>query len=113
MCRKLEERVSRVQGVGRYPTSLTDAQWLLVQPILTAASRTGLPRRVNLRAVVDAICYRARTGCQWRMLPSDLPPWQTVYFYFRRWDDNGTWEQIRGVLHMRSNIRADRRGTVQ
>ena len=49
----------------------------------------GRPRKTNLRAVVEAILYVLRAGCPWRMLPSDFPPWQTVYGYFRRWRDNG------------------------
>ena len=68
----------------RYPTDLTDAEWALVEPFLPQPERTGRRRAVDLREVLNAIRYVARTGCGWRMLPKDFPPWQTVYWWFRR-----------------------------
>lgn len=68
----------------RYPTDLTDEEWAKVEPYLPAPARTGRQREVNLREVLNAIRYLARTGCGWRMLPKDFPPWQTVYWWFRR-----------------------------
>ena len=71
-----------------YPSDLTDEQWELLSPLLPAAKPGGRPRTVELREILNAILYVLRTGCAWRMLPHDLPPWQTVYKYLllRRWD---------------------------
>jgi transposase len=68
----------------RYPTDLTDDEWSQVAPLLPRAGRTGRRRRIDLREVLNAIRYLARTGCGWRMLPINFPPWQTVYWWFRR-----------------------------
>jgi transposase len=68
----------------RYPTDLTDEEWALVAPMLPGAARTGRPASVDSREVLNAIRYLARAGCGWRMLPNDFPPWQTVYWHFRR-----------------------------
>ena len=81
-----------------YPTRLSDAQWATLAVYFAADSPLGRPRKTNLRAVVEAILYVLRAGCPWRMLPSDFPPWQTVYGYFRRWRDNGTWQRIHRYL---------------
>ncbi len=67
-----------------YSTDLTDAQWAVLEPLLPVARTRGRPRRTDLRAVIDAILYLLRTGCQWRLIPSDFPPWGTVWWYFRR-----------------------------
>lgn len=68
----------------RYPTDLTDEEWSQVEPLLPKPGKTGRRRRVNLREALNAIRYLARTGCGWRMLPVNFPPWQTVYWWFRR-----------------------------
>jgi putative transposase len=62
----------------RYARDLTDAEWALIEPHMSAVKRLGRPRETELRAVIDAILYIARTGCQWRMLPKDFPPFTTV-----------------------------------
>ena len=66
-----------------YPSRLSETQWATLAAYFAADSQFGRPRETNLRAVVEAILYVLRAGCPWRMLPSDLPPWQTVYGYFR------------------------------
>ena len=71
-------------------TDLTDAEFALVAPCLPPPSRLGRPRTTDLRAVLDAIFYLLRTGCQWAMLPKDFPPKSTVFGYFRRWWQDGT-----------------------
>ena len=68
----------------RYPTDLTNEEWATVEPFLPPPAKTGRQREVDLREVLNAIRYLARTGCGWRMLPKDFPPWQTVYWWFRR-----------------------------
>src|SRR5437879_10477449 len=62
----------------RYASDVTDAEWALIEPHMPAAKPLGRPREIELRAVFDAILYIARTGCQWRMLPKDFPPFTTV-----------------------------------
>lgn len=68
----------------RYPTDLTDEEWLLIQPFLPPVPKRGRKPTTDLRDVLDALRYLARTGGGWRMLPNDFPPWQTVYWWFRR-----------------------------
>lgn len=68
----------------RYPTDLTDAEWQRVEALLPRPSKRGRRRSVDLREILNAIRYLVRTGCGWRMLPKDFPPWQTVYWWFRR-----------------------------
>ena len=87
----------------RYPGDLTDNQWSILAPLLPPARPGGRPCTVDLREVVNATLYVLRTGCAWRMLPHDLPPWQTVYKYFRRWTLDGTWERVHQTL--RPNVR--------
>ncbi|MGA3984566.1 transposase, partial [Ralstonia nicotianae] len=68
----------------RYPSDLTDIEWAAVQPLLPRAAVRGRRRECDLREVVNALRYLVRAGCGWRMLPHDFPPWQTVYWWFRR-----------------------------
>ena len=68
----------------RYPTDLTDEGWLFIQPFLPPVAKRGRKLATDLRDVLDALGYLARTGGGWRMLPNDFPPWQTVYWWFRR-----------------------------
>jgi putative transposase len=74
-----------------YDTDLTDAAWAFVAPVLPAARPGGRPRTTNLRAVLNAIFYLLRTGCQWRLLPREFPPCGTVYHYFQAWRDSVRW----------------------
>ena len=74
-----------------YSTDLTDAAWALIAPLLPAARTGGRPRTTDLRAVLNAIFYLLRTGCQWRLLPREFPAWGTVYHYFRTWKNTGVW----------------------
>ena len=78
----------------RYASDLTDAEWALIEPHMPAVKPLGRPRETELRSVLDAILYIARTGCQWRMLPKDFPPFTTVQGYFYDWRDNGRFEKI-------------------
>ena len=81
-----------------YPSDLTDAQWEWVAISLPASKPGGRPREVDLREVVNAILYLNRSGCQWDMLPHDLPPRSTVHEYFAAWRDDGTWERVLRVM---------------
>jgi putative transposase len=86
-----------------YPTDLTDEQWDVLRPLLPKRRKhaAGRPASVSRRDLVDAILYILRTGCQWRMLPHDFPPWGTVSSQFCRWRRNGVWERIQNTLHQR------------
>jgi len=81
-----------------YPSDLTDEQWALLAPLLPDAKPGGRPRSVDLREVVNGLLYVLRTGCPWRHLPHDLPPWGTVWAYFRRWRDDGTLDRLHDEL---------------
>jgi len=87
-------------GMSRkpYPSDLSDAEWLILKPLIPPAKRGGRIRRVNMREIVDAIYYVLRSGCAWRMLPHDFPPWQTVYGYFNIWRREGVWETMNDAL---------------
>src|ERR1051326_8331772 len=80
-----------------YPTDLKYTEWLQIMEFFPASPR-GRPCKWARWQIVNAIFYVTRTACQWRMLPKDLPPWQTVYGYFRRWTGQGRWEQINAAL---------------
>ncbi len=87
-----------------YPSDLTDAQWALIEPLVPGRStrgkgtRGGRPLKYSRRRIIDAILYVDRTGCSWRQLPHDFPPWETVYFYFQRWAADGTVDRIQDAL---------------
>ena len=80
-----------------YPTDLKYTEWMLIADFFPAHP-LGRPRKWEMWQIVNAILYVVRTVCQWRMLPTNLPPWQTVYGYFRRWKKNGVWERINEEL---------------
>jgi transposase len=92
----------------RYTTDLTDAEFALIAPRLPAPSRIGRPRRADLRAVLNAIFYLLRTGCQWALLPKEFPPKSTVYEYFRRWWADGILLGIYHALLERARVAAGR-----
>src|SRR5438477_3747572 len=81
-----------------YPTDLTDRQWDCIKDLLPSAKPGGRPRSLDLRAVLNAIFYLLKTGCQWRMLPQTYPKWQSVYYYFRVWRDSGIWQRLHATL---------------
>jgi putative transposase len=81
-----------------YPTDLTDEQWQILEPMIPPEKHGGRHRTVDMREVVNAILYILRTGCQWRNLPHDFPPWGTVSWYFWLWCNDGTWTRIHDKL---------------
>jgi putative transposase len=94
-----------------YPTDLTDEQWTVLEPLLPSAKAGGRPRKTDLRAVVNGLLYLNRSGCQWRMLPHDYPPWKTVYNYFRAWMDDGTWDCLVAILRVEVRLAEGRQAT--
>lgn len=91
-----------------YPSDLTDAEWALIEPLLPPPAQCGHPRTVDLREVMNALIYMARTGCQWRHLPHDFPPWSTVHTYFRKWRMSGDWERINTQLRQQVRLKFGR-----
>lgn len=87
-----------------YPTDLSDSQWQIIEPYVKDKRK----RKYGCRALLNAMFYLVKTGCQWRMLPHEYPKWQTVYFYFSRWKGNGTLEQIQQVLVEKQRVRMGR-----
>jgi putative transposase len=92
----------------RYASDLTDAEWSLLQPFMPAPSPIGRPRETDLRSVVDAILYMAATGCQWRQLPKEFPPYSTVQGYFYEWSRQGRFAAMNHVLVMAAREMAGR-----
>jgi transposase len=91
-----------------YSTDLSDAEWACLEEHLPTAENQGRPRVHSLREILDAIFYITKSGCAWRLLPHEFPPWKTVYHYFRAWRLNGTWERIHRALRERMRVRLER-----
>jgi transposase len=94
-----------------YPYDVSDDEWALLEPLVPAPVPGGRPPRHPRREIVNAILYVLRTGCQWRALPHDLPPWGTVWWYFRRWREEGVWERVNAVLREQARSRLGREPT--
>src|ERR1700751_333397 len=92
----------------RYPTDLSDTEWELVEPLVPAVRPGGRPALHQRREIVDALAYWLRAGCAWRLLPHDLPPWQTVYHYWRLWRLGGRGGAVLTVLRERERVRRGR-----
>src|SRR5919202_9174 len=91
-----------------YPTDLSDAEWKCIEPHLPTPRAAGRPRRHSLREILDAIFYIVKSGCSWRLLPHEFPPWKTIHHYFRTWRINGTWEKLHAALRNRLRVRLKR-----
>jgi putative transposase len=81
-----------------YPTDLNDKEWAVIEPYVPKPKTGGRPAEHSRREIINAIAYVLRSGCAWRLMPHDLPPWSTVYDYFRQWRIDGTWERINTAL---------------
>jgi putative transposase len=93
-----------------YPTDLSDNEWKYIEPHALRPKGQGRPRIYSPREILDAIFYVLRSGSQWRMLPHDFPrTWPTVYYYFRKWRLDGTWERINKAIreHLRVRLKID------
>jgi putative transposase len=91
-----------------YLTDLSDAEWEYIEGLLPTPENEGRPRLHSLREILNAIFYIVRSGCAWRLLPHDFPPWKTVYHYFRFWRLDGTWERMHLALRQRVRVRMKR-----
>ncbi len=92
-----------------YPSDMTDEEWTLIESLLPRRTYRGASLWTPKRDVINAIFYVNRSGCAWRMLPKDYPPWQTVYGYFARWKRDGTWQGIHDALRRRVRLKAGRK----
>jgi putative transposase len=91
-----------------YLTDLSDAEWECIEGLLPTPENEGRPRLHSLREILNAIFYVVRSGCAWRLLPHDFPPWKTVYHYFRLWRVDRTWERMHRALLQRVRVRLKR-----
>lgn len=94
-----------------YSTDLSDQEWAVLAPLLPSAKSGGRPRSVDLHRILDGIFYVLRSGCQWRLLPREFPPWSTVYDYFRKWRNAGVWERLNTALREQVRQQAGRERT--
>lgn len=91
-----------------YASDLTDEQWALIEPLIPVY-KWGRPRELDMRAVVNAICYIDKTGCQWEMLPKEYPNHNSVYHHFARWSEEGAWQVINTALREQVRVAAERK----
>lgn len=99
---------TKIETRKAYETDLTDAQWEIIAPMLPPEVGGGRHRSVDLREVVNAIFYRLRTGCAWKLLPHDFPPKSTVFWYFRNWSRSGTLQAVHDALAQAVRVAAGR-----
>jgi putative transposase len=91
-----------------YSTDLSDAEWRCLEGHLPTPRNDGRPRIHSLREILNAIFYIVKSGCAWRLLPHDFPPWKSVYHYFRTWRLDGTWERMHAAIRERTRVRTGR-----
>jgi transposase len=92
-----------------YPTDVTDDQWVAIEPLVTTVStKGGRPSEIDLRAIVNALIYKNRTGCQWRFLPADFPPMGAIRYYFDKWNADGTFVKLNDMLRKAARKALDR-----
>ncbi len=92
----------------KYPTDLTDKQWEKLEPLLPQRTNKGRPPKYTYREIVNGMLYVLRGGISWRMLPRDLPPWRSVYWYFMQWRDAGVFERLNDILRMEVRTKEER-----
>ncbi len=89
-----------------YPTDLKDKEWAKIEHLVPQPKSGGRPAKYERREILNALFYMTKSGCTWRMLPHDLPPWEVVYMYFAQWRDEGVFERINEVLRRQVRIEA-------
>ena len=98
--KRSQQRMPQTLNRDAYPSDLTDEQWEWLEPLVPAISPQAVYHVHERREIINGILYVLRSGCPWRLLPHDLPAWETVYTYFRRWQSEGVWDHILKVLRM-------------
>ncbi len=106
--KRSQHRMPKTLNRNGYPSDLTDEQWVLLEPLVPALSSEAAYHVHERREIVNAILYVLRSGCPWRMLPHEFPAWGTVYYYFRRWQREGIWDQVLRALRMQVRRKQDR-----
>lgn len=91
-----------------YPSDLTEAEWNLIADMIPMPKQGGRPAKYDRREIVNGILYVLRSGCSWRMMPHDLPAWDSVFGYFNRWKKAGVWEKIHQTLYSQMREQLDR-----
>lgn len=104
----IENRARYNRDQLRYPSDTTDEEWTEMAPVIPPARRGGRKRTVNIREVLNGLLYVLSTGCQWRALPKDFPPRSTVFYYFGRWEADGTLRRLQDALYVRCREQAGR-----
>ena len=107
----MANRVRYKRGQLRYPSDTTEEEWAQLAALIPPARRGGRKRTVNIREVLNGLLYVLSTGCQWRAIPTDLPPRSTIFDYFARWQADGTWGQIHATLYVRCREQAERQAS--
>jgi putative transposase len=97
-----------------YPSDISDAEWEIFKPMLPLPKGFGHPVEVNFREILNGIFYVQRSGCQWEMMPHDLPPYSTVYSYFQKWQRKGLWQTMHDQVRqqLRTKLGRDEHSTV-
>lgn len=93
-----------------YPSDVTDKEWSIIEPFMPSEYEDGVERKYDYREIINGVFYLLRAGCSWRSLPHDLPPWRSVYGYFRTWKLNGLWERMNKEIRekLRENLGRDK-----
>jgi putative transposase len=91
-----------------YSTNLTNAEWECLKLYVPPPNKRGRPKIHSTREILNAIFYVLKSGCAWRLLPRDFPPWESVYYWFRRWRIDGTFERLNAALRVRLRVRLRR-----
>ena len=104
-------RKQHIRKTSRYQTDVTDEEWRAIMPHLPAANSTGRPRAWPMREIINGIFYVMRSGCPWRLLPSDLPPWSTIYRWFAKFRDEDRFAKINHALVMFDRERTGRQSS--
>ena len=104
-------RKQHIRETSRYQTDVTDEEWLVIMPHLPSANSTGRPRAWPMREIINGIFYVMRSGCPWRLLPSDLPPWSTIYRWFAKFRDEDRFAKINHALVMFDRERTGRQSS--
>lgn len=104
----IENRARYNRDHLRYPSDATEEEWTEVVPLIPPARRGGRKRTVNIREVFNGLLYVLSTGCQWRAIPKEFPPRSTIFYYFGRWEADGTLRRIHAALYVRCREQADR-----
>ena len=93
-----------------YSSDLSDQEWSEIEHFFKRSDPRGARSIYNKHTIVNAILYVVKTGCQWRMLPHDFPPWQNVYDHYRRWSQRGIWQQVLDSQNVRDRLKQARKG---